>query len=230
MSSDDGSGMSGRDGGPEEDARVVRWRGWIEHEIKNDVLTLFHYRAVYRRVGEIINNREPRLPPSVFLDVWQSSYVTTQAAGVRRQADRRRDVASLGRLLTEIAARPALLTRAAFLAPWDDDQRGRGDTSFTEHFGAGEFLDPLIATADANRIKHDSDTIVTFVHENIAHRAAAPVQTLPTYEELNSTIDMIGELFRKYHLLLTSDSYALLEPAIQGNWLAIFQVPWLVAP
>src|SRR5258707_279337 len=121
---------------PEIDPKVAKWTAWIENEVKNDVLTLFHYRAVYRRVAEIINTREPQLPPSVFLDVWQSSYVTTQAAAVRRQADTRRDVASLGRLLVEIAARPRLLTREAFLAPWaPEDRVPRGDESFTRNFG-----------------------------------------------------------------------------------------------
>jgi len=175
----------------EVNPRVTKWTGWIENEIKNDVLTLFHYRAVYRRVAEIVNTRQPQLPPSVFLDVWQSSYVTTQATAVRRQSDTNRGVASLGRLLTEIAARPGLLTRARFLAPWPDDQRVRGDEGFTLNFGAGQFLDRQIATTDANRIKHDSNVVVNYVNEHIAHRAAVPVQRVPTYEDLNATIDTV---------------------------------------
>ena len=35
----------------EADPRVVKWTSWVENEIKNDVLTLFHYRAVYRPVA-----------------------------------------------------------------------------------------------------------------------------------------------------------------------------------
>jgi len=38
-------------------------------------------------------------------------------------------------------------------------------------------------------------------------------------------IDLIGEIFSKYALLLTGDS---LEPVIQSPWEEIFRMPWIV--
>jgi hypothetical protein len=41
---------------------------------------------------------------------------------------------------------------------------------------------------------------------------------------------VIGELFKKYSNLLTASTYPLgLEPAIQGDWKAIFREPWIPA-
>jgi hypothetical protein len=44
---------------------------------------------------------------------------------------------------------------------------------------------------------------------------------------LNAAIEILGGLFKKYALLLTGDSYAMLAPVTLGNWEAIFELPWI---
>jgi hypothetical protein len=46
-------------------------------------------------------------------------------------------------------------------------------------------------------------------------------------DEIDHAIDLIGEIFTRYASLLTASGWALLEPAIQHDWLAPFRQPWI---
>jgi 5-methylcytosine-specific restriction endonuclease McrA len=62
-----------------------------------------------------------------------------------------------------------------------------------------------------------------------ARRAdARPMQILPTYAELNSAIDTIGDLFKRYYTLVTVESYLELVPTPQYDWEAVFREPWIL--
>jgi hypothetical protein len=39
-------------------------------------------------------------------------------------------------------------------------------------------------------------------------------------------LDLIGKLHRRYYSLFTAASLAQLTPEIQGDWKAVFRVPW----
>jgi hypothetical protein len=43
----------------------------------------------------------------------------------------------------------------------------------------------------------------------------------------STPIDRIGDLFRKYALLLTASSWMTLEPVPQYDWLAVFREAWI---
>ena len=49
------------------------------------------------------------------------TYMTTQAVAIRRQADIRKDVASLGRLLLELRGNADRLTRDFWVGLWQDE-------------------------------------------------------------------------------------------------------------
>ena len=212
------------------DSKVDKWHGWIEGQIKAEVQNIHHHQAIYRRVAEIVNGREPKLPGSLYFDYLRDTYATSQAAAVRRQAEQSTRVVSLRRLLGEIAAEPERLTRQRFVGPWPPHDQERGHETFTERFAGdvGDHLDPQIVTADIERVEAGAKTVVDHVDQYVAHTQEKPVAELATFEELNDAITVIGELFRKYSLLLTGDSYATLVPVPQHNWEAIFDVPWNV--
>lgn len=50
-----------------------------------------------------------------------------------------------------------------------------------------------------------------------------------TWGQLDAAIDTLGELVKKYRLLLTQQSLMTLEPVIQENWRSVFAVPWYTA-
>jgi hypothetical protein len=77
------------------------------------------------------------------------------------------------------------------------------------------------AQLDAHRLR-------VYVNEHVAHDMAEPtLAEMPTYADLHAAIDSVGEIFKKYAVTLTGGWWATLEPAIQGDWKAIFRVPWL---
>ena len=186
------------------------------------------HRAIYLRVAEIVNRREPVLPGSVFFEFFTDTYATTQATAIRRQAERGSRVASLGTLLGEIQAEPERCSRRRFVGAWPPDDQPRGQQTYSVNFAgsAGDHIDPAIVAKDAARLQEDALTILEYVDRHVAHTDLKPVKDLPTLKEVHAAIDVIGETFTKYALLLTGDSYWKLEPDIQGNWEAIFELPW----
>jgi AbiU2 len=211
------------------DSKVDKWIRWIEGPIKSEVLTMHHHRAVFQRVGEIVNGREPKLPDSLFFPFLANTYGTSQAAAIRRQAESSPRVISLGRLLAEIHEEPERLSRQRFVGPWDAGDQERGERSFSEHFAGdvGDHVDPKIVEVDASRLRDEAQKIVEYVNRHVAHADQDGLKELGTFAELHAAIDMIGDVFWKYSLLLTGDAYGTLEPVIQHPWEAVFYVPWI---
>lgn len=149
------------------DSKVEKWTRWIEGAIKNEVLTMHHHQAVFRRVAEIVNTREPKLPGSLFFDYLRGTYATSQAAAIRRLVEPSPRVVSLGRLLNEIAAEPERFTRRRFVGVWPPEDQRRGHETFSEHFAGsiGDHLDPAIVAADIARLETDAKKVVEHVDQ-----------------------------------------------------------------
>ena len=215
---------------PKKDSKVEKWRIWIEEKIKNEVLAMYHRRAVYQRVSDITSSRNPSLPQSVFFEFLGDTYTITQAAAIRRQAEHNSRVVSLGTLLHEIANDAQRLCRQRFVSMWQENTQSSGDKSFTDHFArdGGDQLDVETVTADLAKLKAETKVIVKYTDRIVAHADLKPIKSPATYKDLNSAIDTIGDLFEKYALLLTAASWHTLVPVIQNNWEAIFEVAWLI--
>src|SRR5262249_26851464 len=152
-----------------------------------------------RRVVELINTREPALPASVFIDMLSATYAITQAAAVRRQADTDRRVVSLARVLTEIGGDAGRLTHDRFVGSWPAEDQARGSEVFNERFAGsvGLHLDPNVVAADIDQLNQAVDAIVTYVDKHVAHVDRKPAKVLPTFDQLDTAIDMIGNLYNK---------------------------------
>ena len=89
-------------------------------------------------------------------------------------------------------------------------------------------LTPEIPARDFEVLQNDAHRLRIYVNEHVAHDMAEPtLPEMPTYADLHAAIDSVGEIFKKYAVTLTGGWWATLEPAIQGDWKAIFRVPWL---
>lgn len=214
---------------PPADPRVSKWTRWAEGIVCDEVTTMHYHRAVYQSIANIVNSREPKLPPSLFFEYLGQTYVATQATAIRRQAERSSRVVSLGTLLVEIQEEPERLSRSRYLALFPAAAQWLADRDFSEKFGGevGQHLDPQIVATDLSMLDARAKTMVTYVDQHLAHRDRRPGSTLPTYDDMNAAIDMIGELFSKYMLLLTAVDQQLV-PVPQYNWQAIFEVPWVI--
>jgi hypothetical protein len=139
-------------------------------------------------------------------------------------------VISLGTLLGEIVADPARLTRDWYLATFDADDQHYAAEVWQNGWFAGpswQHVNPGPVRDDLSQLAAVSDQVREYVNRHLAHHDRRPLSQLPTFADLNSAIDTIGDLARKYAALLTNTDWITLVPVIQYNWLAVFQEPWI---
>jgi hypothetical protein len=112
--------------------RIDKWVAWMQHNpnasqsdpgsIWSQIAEMSLHRQHYKRVIGMAEDAE--LPPSSFWQYLHSTYLRSQAAGIRRQADRHRDAVSLRRVLDELHADLSRLGGPAWVANADDAGRG----------------------------------------------------------------------------------------------------------
>lgn len=222
----------------------AKWTHWIEGPIADDILSIRLRRATWKTV-QGLTEENGALPESYWWEFLFTTYSMTQAVGIRRQVDTDRRVASLGRLIREIAASPQVVTRESWLGLWDPASQEMvahvAEPAWATQFGGGDSLDPEIPTAELKQLRKATKHVTTYVNEHVAHlKAPAPANhrqdppeaptrspTTLTLNEVHDVIDEVGRMFRKYHNLLTANTYTDLVPVIQDGWLAVFRVPWI---
>lgn len=215
-------------------AQVAKWRSWIEKDIRSDVVGMHFKRMIWREVQEMVAaNPEVGDVPSAFWDFYGENYAAAQAIAVRRQADRDARTCSLARLIKEMQDNAELLTRDYYVGLLGERTDSdllvkRANSDFDRLAGSGDHLDPEIPARDFEVLQNDAHRLRIYVNEHVAHDMAEPtLPEMPTYADLHAAIDSVGEIFKKYAVTLTGGWWATLEPAIQGDWKAIFRVPWL---
>jgi hypothetical protein len=50
---------------------------------------------------------------------------------------------------------------------------------------------------------------------------------MPSYDDIDAAIDLIGATFNRYFPLFTAAAMHRLTPVFQDDWLAVFRVPWM---
>jgi hypothetical protein len=215
------------------DQRIATWTDWITGTINNNVLTMHLQRATWREVVEILQ-ANGQLPDSYWWEFMRDTYATTQASAVRRQADTRRNVASLGKLIQGISVRPSLITREFWIGLWNDPDKYMlllAERGWKDQYGGelGDHLDPSIPKADLETLTGAAANVKKYVDEHVAHAARFPAGVTVTLDEVDAAIDVIGHLFKKYYNLFTAISYTQLEPVMQSDWKAVFRQPWMRA-
>ncbi len=211
--------------------KFQKWVRWLT-TIDNEVTSLFLYRDTWRAFAAMLDSNKS-LPPSHFFQVLSASYAASQAVAVRRITDPgkpSRPVVSLACLMADIRDNPKLLTRDRWLTGLPDATErtfvGRDwDKQFAGSVGA--YLDPDIPRRDIDRLSAAAEPIVKYVDQYLAHRDPSPQKTVPKYEDLHSAIEVIGEVFRRYYLLITAADRPILGPVLPPSWLRIFEIPWM---
>ena len=212
--------------------RLEKWTSWISGRIKDEVITMHMHWETWSHVQKMLA-ANPALPNSYWWAFMSDTYGITQAVAVRRQLDTHRDVASLGKLVSEIAEEPEIVTRSFWLRLRDTDHPidvQLADESWRHTFGGEvrDHLDPAIPKADLDAARRASEGVRKYVDQHLAHsdRQAVPAP-VPSVPELHYAIDVIGHLFKKYATLLTASDWITLVPIVQYDWMALFREPWM---
>ena len=82
---------------------------------------------------------------------------------------------------------------------------------------------------DLQQLAAATEPIKKYVDKQIAQSDPLPVRDLPTFDDLDSVIDLLGELLQKYLLILEAVGRNPIAPVPQYDWLAPFRVPWIAS-
>lgn len=216
------------------DSKVDKWRSWLDHngKIQNQVLVMHLHRFVWQEYARMLREHGS-LPNSYWWEFARETYVASQAVAVRRQADTDPRVISLSRLLTELAKDAPRVTRAVIAGIWKpEDAFGERDVDriYGEFAGSvGVHVDPAIPLRDLESLRAGAAKVNAYVDRHLAHLDAKPIPPtdLPSLDDLHDAIDVIGNLFKRYHLLFTAADMPFLVPVLQHDWLAPFRQPWI---
>jgi hypothetical protein len=201
------------------DPRIEKWQGWIDGLIKSNVLTMHLHRYAWEEAtGVISDNAE--LPDSYWWEFMFETYSITQAVAVRRVADERRDVASLGRLLKDLRRGAGAITRTYWIdtlwAPEHARRRLIAERQWEEHFAGavGDHLDPAIPNRDGAALRAAADSVKRYVDENLAHTSADAVAARVTLRvsDVHDAMDIVAQLFKRYYALLTAKGFLERDP------------------
>lgn len=220
--------------------RVEKVIGWINGTVKDRIMVMHLYRQIWREVARVIEENGS-LPPSIYWQYHLDVYMEAQLVAVRRQADIGRDAASLARLMMEVQKAAPHLTMDLWLGLDASSGDQFAINQWRTDFGGeiGEHLDPSVPAADLERLQNESSNVTAFVNEHVAHTKAPDLARPPqaraapdtiAVREIHQAIDVIGDLFKKYSILLTAADWHMEEIQLSPDWLAPFGQAWLVEP
>lgn len=204
---------------------------WIQliKRIDNEVTTLLSSRETWQAFRDVAA-LSPVVQAQPYFALWVSDlYGPAQALGVRKMADGDMRSGSLAQLLRKLAAEPEAITREWFIGGCEVAMAFRLDETFT---GIADpevtgHLDKSIPTNDLAALRKATARLGKYVNQHVAHAQLVPDAGIPTYKELDSALDFISQLLRKYLLLLTRGD-RVQGPAIhQEPWQRVFSEPWL---
>jgi hypothetical protein len=219
------------------------WQEWCRRFdiVYRDVLTLFHDRHVWKNLIAMLEQNST-LSDTATVENWIiRTYVDRQCSAIRRLNDDRTAIISFRQCLTDLINDPTLVTRSRYeeLATAEADargieeivRRGRGLAGYAGFADiSGDHLRKSSLKKDRVTLKQATASVKTYTDEHIAHRSHSANLSTLTFGDLDSAIDAVGDLARKYYRLRhPGQTLWLITPTVEPRWLAAFQHPWWTA-
>jgi hypothetical protein len=216
------------------DPRIVDWTDRVDGALKVEVVRMYHHKSAWDRVSAMLAGQTD-LPDSYWWEFMFETYAMSQASAVRRQADTRKDVNSLMRLIMDVRKGASVLTKTWWVDTlWNPSipvERMEAERQWDEYFGGSvhDHLDPAIPNGDAADLETASAKVKRYVDENIAHTSRAPKEPAVTLElaDVHDAMETVDRLFRRYYSLLKCAGWTTTTPVEQEDFYAPFRVPWL---
>lgn len=216
-----------------EEKTLAMWLGWLER-IDLELVVMHMNRKVWKETIEMMRkNEHVRETGGFFADFLTRVYVDAQAMRVRRQAEINKGVVSLARLIASLQRNPQILTKERHVAlyrekyPDNPVMAAAAEAEFSLLWGEEAIqVEPDALSPDLDRLRSVVEPVKDFADKHVAHLDYTPVEKMPTFNELDETIDTLGELFSKYYLVLSGSSKGV-SASIIDDWLAAFRVAWI---
>jgi hypothetical protein len=219
--------------------KIEKWQRDIAR-IQNQVIRLLDYRR-WNHVYELIVAANPRLRPGIpVLDYFRNVYGDYAVMAIRRQAKPHKDSVSLLGLLEDLAENASFITRdwtrALYQQPspltghqYDVDMATfLADSTFKQFAdGSCEKLDMDLVRGDIERLKNATKEILTHSDRVVAHDDPRGPEFQINFDGLNSAIDVIEDIAKRYILLLTGASMLQMTPIDSTNSVSVFGFTWI---
>lgn len=218
--------------------KIGKWQREI-HRIQNAATRVLDYRR-WNRVYEQIVAANSLLRPGIpVLDYFRNIYGDYAVMAIRRLCRPQKDSVSLLGLLNDLEENASLITRA-----WTQElyhQPTPGGTVYPDDFAnmladsgfgpfadaTGDSLDPAIVHADIERLESAAKEILSHSDRVVAHDDRRGPEVEANFDHLNTAIDAIEEITKRYILLLTGASMLSMTPIDTTNALSVFKFPWI---
>jgi len=213
----------------DQDHRFNVWNEWLT-TIHADVQGLLINRHIFREVQQIIQTNPKIQLASSFYEWMGNVYATAAVIGVRRQMDTDKDSISFARLLGEILGTPQILSRERYVRLYKGSHipEEKAHRDFDKFSGAGgPYVDRGFISVQLSTLKEKTERIRKFANKRIAHFDRSEFTKLPTYGELDDSLDYIEDLLKKQLLLLRAEAHRNIVPVWQYDWKEVFRRPWI---
>jgi len=223
------------------DDRFNSWNKWIDL-ILSEITKLSIDRHIFWEVQDIINNNPKIQKPSSFYDFLRNIYGLSAVMGVRRQVKIDKDSISFAKLLLEICDTPKILSRTRYFAHYkgsnvEEIAKRLGTTvekyrsqDFDQFAGkTGDYVDPELIKLDLEKLRSKAQKCEKYADQRVAHFDKKAISIIPRFTDLDSCIDYLEILIKKYYLLFRAGSLASILPVSQNkyDWKAIFKEAWI---
>ncbi len=210
------------------DPKLKKWLHWLE-DVKIDVRELVIAKYTYYEILNMMDNN-PHLNKhgSLFYDYLAHTYATYVVIGIRRQVKYSKQGISIIRLLREISATPETLSRKYYVALYKPPSTDWADKDFNQFASPdSKYIDSGLVANDLTSLRKESKRLESFADKHVAHRDQSGLKELPTFNEVDSCINLLEKLYIKYHMLFHAVDIDTLLPEPPHDWKNIFSVPWL---
>jgi hypothetical protein len=224
------------------DDLLEEWRAeWLK-SLELQIYELHHRRQIHDEFMAMLDAQD-HPDTSIFQDAFHRMYIESQVLAIRRQADSDSRTLSLRRLIGQLEQHRKDFTRSWYVGRWMRDrdpnskdprerhlarfhleQANAAFDKFTDEPGA-EHLGGRRLQDDRDELEAMTDKVVRYANAVVAHVERNPEDVEVTYDDFNNAIDHLGEMLRRYFLLIDQGGLLSATPTIQGDWKGPFRRP-----
>lgn len=211
---------------PTIDELLAEWEDvWLE-SLKYQVYELHHRREIHDEFMDLLE-ASGHPDTEIFRDAYHGMYIEAQVMAIRRQADDDPRTLSLRRLIGQIEPHRRKFTRSWYVSRWmdgvapeSDEERERLEAQLHLRMANDAFDQFSDAVGDevlsGRRLQEDraqlvatTDQVVRYANATVAHAERTPGDVKVTYGDFHRALDHLGQMLRRYYLLINQEGSRL---------------------
>ena len=213
--------------------KKLRWpstsRGWLNRWNKSlDVIGHKIYdmrdaRDMYATYSSVIFSNSGLDKRNAFLVLIQDMYLNYMLVMIRTLDDTNLCSYSLYNLIEEVLDHGEHLSKDWYVGQYNPQLKDIGRRIYEHDWGKGASPLKSRIRKDLIRLRRDCRKARSIVNKHLAHTARRRRKTSLSYTDMNTTIDSVCELWRKYCLLVHGTAW---ERHPRRGWDHIFEKPF----